>query len=151
MLILFTYCPEPFPTPHDGSLRLAEGLSTNVGRVEIYYQGEWGTICGNEWTYGDAGVICRQLGYPGVDSFSKGSPYEEGSGPIMGVLGCRGYEWFWQDCPFDEWSTPYCSHTEDANVACSLTGKSDLSQSAVQSIYCYPTRTREWLHGSACS
>lgn len=57
-----------------------------------------------------------------MDTFLGGATYGEGSGPIMGQLGCRGNEWFWQDCTYADWDTPYCGHAEDVAVFCSLAG-----------------------------
>ena len=45
-------------------MRLADGLSEIEGRVEICYNGEWGSICDNHWGVSDAMVACRQLGLP---------------------------------------------------------------------------------------
>ena len=59
-----------------GDLRLVGGDSPRKGRVEIYLNGEWGTIevrgnlIGSSRERWAADAICRQLGYP--DSTDRG-------------------------------------------------------------------------------
>ena len=48
----------------DGDVRLAHQVSDIEGRVEVCYNGEWGTICARQWGPLDAKVVCRQLGLP---------------------------------------------------------------------------------------
>lgn len=59
-------------------MRLADGDAANQGRVEIFYQGQWGTVCDNLWDLLDASVVCRALGFknateaPGRAAFGPG-------------------------------------------------------------------------------
>ena len=55
----------------DGAVRLIPGTSANsmtdpggsAGRLEIYYQGTWGTVCDDGFDQRGADVVCHQLGY----------------------------------------------------------------------------------------
>ena len=48
----------------EGSVRLRDGRVPLEGRVEVVYQGEWGTVRDGRWGLEDASVVCRQLGFP---------------------------------------------------------------------------------------
>ena len=47
----------------EGDVRLINGLYPWEGRVEVFYDGRWGTVCNYRWNAPEAIVVCRQLGY----------------------------------------------------------------------------------------
>ena len=53
----------------DGDVRLVGGQIANEGRVEVCFDGRWGTVTDNGWSTTDAEVVCRELGY--VDLLSN--------------------------------------------------------------------------------
>ena len=100
------------------SVRLANG-GAHYGRVEVYYNGQWGTVCDDFWDINDAHVVCRQLGYPSASSAPRSAANGQGSGPTwMDNVGCQGGEASIFDCPHLGWGVENCGHGEDASVVC---------------------------------
>ena len=64
-----------------GALRLVGGASALEGRVEVYRNGEWGTVCDDRWDDTDAVVACRQLGHHSGTAFGN-ARFGRGSGAI---------------------------------------------------------------------
>ena len=104
----------------DIAVRLVGGNSYNEGRVEVYYNGEWGTVCDDGWDDTDAGVVCRQLGF-GSSGAAIGSPgFGQGSGSIwLDSVMCTGSESILASCGhLGVGITVSCDHTKDAGVIC---------------------------------
>ncbi len=105
-------------TLSDGDLRLVGGDNDLEGRVEVYHNDQWGTVCDDLWGTNDAKVVCRQLGHTGGRAFNRAN-FGQGSGKIwMDNVACSGNENRLEDCTFNGWDRHNCSHSEDAGVSC---------------------------------
>ena len=98
---------------------LVGGSVVYEGRVEIFRDNSWTTVCDDGWDSTDADVFCRQIGYPGAE-FSYGlAQFGEGSGTIqIRNVACTGTETDIRDCTFSTDANIACSHSEDAGVRC---------------------------------
>ena len=49
-----------------GNIRLTGLNSTTfvAGRIDLFYEDQWRAVCHRMWDIVDAGVVCRQLGFP---------------------------------------------------------------------------------------
>lgn len=65
--------------PHEGDVRLYGSKSISEGRVEVYHDGKWGTVCDDGWDIAEAQVVCRQLQFPGAKDVAFGKDYGPGA------------------------------------------------------------------------
>ena len=100
-------------------IRLADGNSPYSGRVEIYRNGVWGTVCDDYWTDRTAQIVCQQLGF-GSRSVSVDFGVPAGTGPIlMDDVNCTNGQTNLLACSHNGFGNHNCSHMEDVGVRCS--------------------------------
>ncbi len=95
--------------------------------MEIRYNGQWGTVCDDNWDMNDAAVVCRQSQCGSVISAPLSASFGPGSESIwLDDVQCSGSEAKLTQCPHGGLGKHNCNHGEDAGVVCS--GKSNLKQ-----------------------
>uniref|UniRef100_A0A8B9JBM7 Lysyl oxidase homolog n=1 Tax=Astyanax mexicanus TaxID=7994 RepID=A0A8B9JBM7_ASTMX len=115
--------PSPTPTsqsPERLKFRLAgHPRKHNEGRIEVFYKGEWGTICDDDFSLANANVLCRQLGFVSATGWAHSAKYGKGSGKIwLDNIQCSGSERSISVCKSRGWGNSDCTHDEDAGVIC---------------------------------
>ncbi|XP_071807267.1 uncharacterized protein [Asterias amurensis] len=108
-------------------VRLIGGPDTapNVGWVEIWDRNssEWLAVCGNEdWDFDEGQVVCRELGYPGVDRAMTGT-YLDGASRSVSGFQCHGTEISLERCTHSAgvMDAP-CDLGQTAEVICKAPG-----------------------------
>ena len=94
------------------------------GIVEVFHNGEWGTVCNTNWNYHTAFVACRTAGFnSAVRAVTNNTYYGRGNGTVwLDNIQCTGTEATLFDCARSNWGTVDSScndHTRDAAVVCS--------------------------------
>uniref|UniRef100_A0A8C0IH95 Soluble scavenger receptor cysteine-rich domain-containing protein SSC5D n=1 Tax=Bubo bubo TaxID=30461 RepID=A0A8C0IH95_BUBBB len=101
-------------------VRLVDGPGRCAGRVEVFHNDKWGTVCDDNWDFTDAKVVCRQLDCGMVVSAPRRARFGEGQGPIwLNDVHCLGTEAALSECRTKGWGVHGCEHGEDASVVCS--------------------------------
>nr|XP_033771592.1 deleted in malignant brain tumors 1 protein-like [Geotrypetes seraphini] len=105
---------------HSLQIRLVDGPHNCAGRIEVYHEHEWGTVCDDEWTLAASAVVCRQLGCALPIVQPEKPAYGSGTGPIwLDNVHCTGTEALLTQCQHNDWGQTNCNHAEDIAVICS--------------------------------
>lgn len=96
------------------------GNISSAGRIEVFHNGRWGTVCGRNFPLSSARVVCRQLGFLDVELVVRCcSIFPSGRGRILlDDVRCRGDEPALSMCSHKGWGVSSCSHSQDIGVIC---------------------------------
>ena len=132
VLVALLALPSPGRAQTTGDLRLRDGARASEGRVEVFANGEWGTVCDDRFGLPDAEVACRQLGYAGGTALYRNNvtPGDENLPIHLDDLSCDGTEERLIDCAVFDIGVHNCSvdHSEDVGVSCDETLVCNLDQ-----------------------
>ena len=102
------------------SVRLAGG-SSSTGRLEVFHDGLWGTVCGDFFTAAAASVVCNMLRL-GPGTKIHNSRYITSEGQIwLDDVRCNGTETDIAKCAHSDWGVHNCQHNDDVAISCALT------------------------------
>ena len=122
VLFISSFCFNLFESTGSAqSIRLVGGRVANEGRVEVFRNRQWQTVCDNSWGLNDADVACRQLGYGYAIRAVTNALFGRGAGGQWeAYFYCSGSESGLEYCRTRSSS---CSHSEDAGVICSTSSE----------------------------
>ena len=93
--------------------------SDNEGRVEIYYNNTWGTVCWNNWDKYDSNTVCWQFGYTGATQYYLSPLINQENAPVwMNQVRCYNFEICLGKCLYDGFGNNKCRHKDDVFVKC---------------------------------
>ncbi|XP_052429813.1 antigen WC1.1-like [Carassius gibelio] len=100
-------------------LRLTETDGRCSGRLEVYHNAVWGSVCDDHWDISDAQVVCRQLGCGAALRADGNSVFGAGEGVVwMNKVECRGNEIHLWDCPLSLNNNTDCFRKKHAGLTC---------------------------------
>ena len=107
-------------------IRLVDSVSSTPGivsgRVEVYINGIWGTICDDGWDIRDAVVACKQLGYwTAIESTCCGGIGQRQRNTWMSNVNCFGWETSLVQCAHRR--SHNCPNSREAGVTCYSQGE----------------------------
>ncbi|XP_020623726.1 lysyl oxidase homolog 2A-like [Orbicella faveolata] len=111
-------CHTPQLQGHE--IRLHGGGSPFEGRVEVFHDGKWGSVCADGWGIEEAMTVCRQLnlGYASQAVTKNNLFGGTALGMIMSGVKCRVDDISIYRCQHDDWKNTTCSKEDLAGVIC---------------------------------
>lgn len=114
------FCPIAAWSPDRvGTVRLIGGPDSSTGRLEVFHNSFWGSVCNKDWTINESRVVCHELGFTNGTVLT--ADYRQlgmGGGPIaLGSVSCTGEESLVNQC-VNSTDITDCTHTNDVGIVC---------------------------------
>ncbi|KAI8486984.1 hypothetical protein Bbelb_352440 [Branchiostoma belcheri] len=130
---------QPIYVTRDHDIRLL-GPTVFEGRVQVKRNGTWGSLClrrGGGWSYSEATVVCRQLGFANGRVESR---YRYGTGRMAVCnLDCRGNEDNIYECRHDDPDQPPQLKCEEPNCNNTYIGETSRPLKVRYKEHCRPS------------
>ena len=104
------------------TLGMDDGRRYIQGNIEVYYKGEWGTICEDQFNRNNNGaiVVCRMMGYSSGDYSSsyRQATVTPSTRIWLDNVQCVGTVTHIDRCQHDNWGSHTCTHNQDVAIRC---------------------------------
>lgn len=101
------------------TVRVVDGPNGGEGRLEVYHNAVWGTVCDDAFEDVDASVACQSLGLGYTGGTTLHNQYGPGAGEIwLDNVQCTGSEPSFFSCTNTGWGNHNCNHDEDVSITC---------------------------------
>lgn len=89
------------------------------GRLEVFHNESWGTVCDDYWSLENAEVVCRQLllGAPKVFLYIAFEKLNSSKFWLDDVI-CKGHEETIEQCSHEGWGNDNCADSERVYLRC---------------------------------
>ena len=89
------------------------------GRIEIYYNDTWWTLCQHHFSHDAFNIVCRKLGLPDSQEAYNESQFGSGNQSILPMdFSCDGHEASLMDCRHEHFSDHHCGDQNTVGVSC---------------------------------
>ncbi|MBN3314622.1 C163A protein, partial [Atractosteus spatula] len=99
-------------------IRMAKVASSCSGRLEVYYRGQWGTVCETDWGLNESHVVCRQAGCGEAQTYSKMRILTNDVPIWLDRVHCNGNESSLWECSSDPWGHHECDYSTNVHIIC---------------------------------